>query len=432
MFLSILSGASDAIICDANFVGQGYSQPLLYFIDVYPYNLLLETVGYGLSITLELELKILKYHYQDSEMPGWTFDPVEFGQINLLVGDSATGKTRFLNTISNLGRFVGSKDFKGGSWDLTFEHQRQLYSWKVQSRSDSPTDKAGYVIKELLAEVKNGSQIPIIERDGEVLRFRGKKMPKLSRSEAGISLFEEEAIIQPIFQGFASIQSRSFSESALSDAVSLQPVLPSLVTKLKSQKDLRILFEARANLSVNLYMLNRFFKKIYLTIIEQYQRIFPFIEQVDLRELSNIQPDLRFLGAVPVFSFRERNSEIWIPINQCSSGMQKVLLILTDLFILPDGGVYIIDEYENSLGLSAIDFFPQFVLELEKDLQFFVASHHPYIINAIPPNNWYVFHRNGMHVSIEYGQDLVERFGRSKQQAFIQLINDPYFYEGVE
>lgn len=115
-----------------------------------------------------------------------------------------------------------------------------------------------------------------------------------------------------------------------------------------------------------------------------------------------------------------------------SSGMKKVLLILTDLHILPEGGVYIIDEYENSLGLGAIDFFPQFILTFEKDVQFIVTSHHPYLINEIPPSSWYVFHRKGQHVSIRHGEELAAHFSKSKQQAFIQLINDPLFTKGVE
>ncbi len=111
--------------------------------------------------------------------------------------------------------------------------------------------------------------------------------------------------------------------------------------------------------------------------------------------------------------------------------MQKVLLILTDTHILPDEAIYIIDEYENSLGVSAIDFFPGFLLGLEKEIQFFVTSHHPYIINEIPPRNWYIFHRKGTSVSIKYGQELEARFGKSKQKAFIQLINDPFYVKGV-
>jgi len=90
------------------------------------------------------------------------------------------------------------------------------------------------------------------------------------------------------------------------------------------------------------------------------------------------------------------------------------------------------DEYENSLGINAINFFPSFLADIETDKQFIITSHHPYIINKIPVENWFIFHRKGSEIKIRYGRENVERFGRSKQQRFIQLINDPFYNEGVE
>lgn len=55
-----------------------------------------------------------------------------------------------------------------------------------------------------------------------------------------------------------------------------------------------------------------------------------------------------------------------------------------------------------------------------------------YIINKIPVNDWYIFHRRGSEVSIKHGEELIQRFGQSKQKAFIKLINDPFYTEGVE
>jgi len=110
-----------------------------------------------------------------------------------------------------------------------------------------------------------------------------------------------------------------------------------------------------------------------------------------------------------------------------------VLLMLTDLYLLPsEGAIYLIDEYENSLGINSIDFFPNILLEEESNSQFIITSHHPYIINKIPVRNWFIFHRTGLDVKIIYGNELVERFGKSKQEAFIKLINDPYFRRGVD
>ena len=113
--------------------------------------------------------------------------------------------------------------------------------------------------------------------------------------------------------------------------------------------------------------------------------------------------------------------------------MQKVLLILTDVFTLPkDGGIYLIDEYENSLGINAINFFPSVFSEAETDSQFIITSHHPYIIGNVPVRDWIILHRNGINVIVKEGRELEEKFGKSKQAAFFQLINDPFYTEGVE
>ena len=64
--------------------------------------------------------------------------------------------------------------------------------------------------------------------------------------------------------------------------------------------------------------------------------------------------------------------------------------------------------------------------------QFFITSHHPYIINNIPIENWLVFHRKGLQVKIKSGTELKEKFGKSKQKYFLQLVNDPFYKEGIE
>ena len=62
----------------------------------------------------------------------------------------------------------------------------------------------------------------------------------------------------------------------------------------------------------------------------------------------------------------------------------------------------------------------------------FVTSHHPYIINNIPVRNWYVFHRKGNEVTVKHGDELISKYGKSKQEAFIQLLNDCFYIRGIE
>ena len=111
---------------------------------------------------------------------------------------------------------------------------------------------------------------------------------------------------------------------------------------------------------------------------------------------------------------------------------KKVLLIITDILTLPKGSIYLIDEYENSLGINAIDFLPSFLIDNGGNNQFFITTHHPYLINSMPIKHWRVFNRTGSSVSIKDGRDLEGKFGKSKQKAFIQLINDPFYSDGIQ
>jgi len=376
-------------------------------------------------------MKILEYHCRALDQLAWDFDSVKFDNINLLVGDTATGKTRLLNTLFNLGRFVTVKEFKYGSWNIVFEHAGITYTWDLQTNSQD-SDGEERIVKENLSKHENQTLVPIIERNDKSFVFADRQMPKLSSRETSISLLQEEDNIRPLYQGFSRIQRRLFSEDALMQVSTFQVLPKRVISQVGTKGDLEKLFVADMNLSCKLCILSRHFKKVYQVIIDYFRQVFPFVQEHSIKELSEIQPNIALGGYCPVFTIRERGSKQWIPIHEFSSGMKKILLILTDIFILPDGGVYIIDEYENSLGVSAIDFFPQFILDLEKNVQFFITSHHPYIINAIPPSNWFVFHRNGMKVSIRYGEDLIRRFESSKQEYFIQLINDPFFSRGVE
>ena len=168
------------------------------------------------------------------------------------------------------------------------------------------------------------------------------------------------------------------------------------------------------------------FEDIYSEICENFISTFPFVKRVDIKKLESP------FGLVPIFCLKEQNVNDWIPISEMSSGMQKVLFMLTDICSLPNGSIYFIDEYENSLGMNAINFLPEFLAEHQEKIQFFITSHHPYLINNIPVDNWYLCYRQGQNISIKYGRELVERYGKSKQKAFINLINDNIYTEGVE
>jgi len=102
---------------------------------------------------------------------------------------------------------------------------------------------------------------------------------------------------------------------------------------------------------------------------------------------------------------------------------------MVDMFTLPDKTIYMIDEYENSLGINAINFLPEFLDDHGGDRQFILTTHHPYLINKVPISNWLVFSRKGSKVTIRQGDELKAKYSSSAQEAFTQLINDPAYFE---
>ena len=165
----------------------------------------------------------------------------------------------------------------------------------------------------------------------------------------------------------------------------------------------------------------------YKILTDFYKSIFPFIDKINIKlaRASKIVSGAK--GVIPNMSISHKGIKKPIQWTELSSGMIKTLLILTDILTAPNESVILIDEYENSLGFTTIDFFPDFINIIEKRIQYFITSHHPYLINKIPRKNWYLLHRGENKINIIYGEDLLKRYSKSKQQAFIQLINDPIY-----
>jgi hypothetical protein len=375
-------------------------------------------------------MKIISYE-ADAGPNDLHFSKMHFSQLNLIVGDSATGKTRLLNTIFNCGVMAVQRDkLYFGSWDITFEHQGQLYRWIIQAGGEKGDEK---VQIEKIVKVKgDGEEEVLVSRTPMDFIFVDKVLPKLAPRETSITLLHEEDLIKPIHSAFSSIMRRSFFGPDLELAGSFESIPQVFLDKIRKSRNKDDIFPLNLGLSGRLYILSQYFKDVYGRICKEFMSVFPFVLNYDVLNAEKF--GVHMPGICPVFAVQEKHmGQTWVPLNELSSGMKKVLLILTDIFTMPEnGGVYLLDEYENSLGLNAINFFPSILFESGTKSQFIITSHHPYIIGNVPVKSWIVLHRKGKEVLVKQGEALEERYSKSKQKAFVQLINDPFFTEGIE
>lgn len=370
-------------------------------------------------------MKILDYEFSSLH---WKFSKVDFQNINLIVGDSGSGKTRLLNTIFNLGTYVaqGKLGASKSNWKTTLSINGQKYFWDVTTDGDSDQvavlDEKIYLNDEI-----------ILSRIGNEITYLKKVSPKLTSSQISISLLKEEDLIKPLYEGFAKILRRNFFSDASEKSSLIYDVNAKILHKIGKKKDLHEIYRAELGLNPKLYLLSTYFPNIYQKIISYFQESFPFITGIEIKDSGDLDFDaINMSGEVKIFCVREANVDKWIRLDELSSGMKKTLLILTDLLSSPPDSIYLIDEYENSLGVSAINALPNVLFSEDIDLQIFITSHHPYIIPKFPVENWYIAHRTGSNVTFEYGDDLVKKYSVSSQDKYIQLLNDPFYTEGIK
>lgn len=362
---------------------------------------------------------ISSFYYNGRPFDEWEFRDTKLNGVNLLVGASGSGKTRYLNSIFNISSsVVQGQPFRSGHWELTVKTDEYEYLWKYDGGENQ-------IQREIVARKRIDSQEEfenLIDRTSATFSFCGDKLPRLQRDRLGITLLKEEEKITPLYETFSKLQIRKFHDEGLRDALSLQDVSQELSNLSNSEDGILTLWKQQPTLSAKMFLLREIFPEQYSLAVETFQQAFPSIKKCDM--------SIQSPGQVPIFFIKEEKINRNIPVLELSSGMQKVLLIITDIITLPKGSIYIIDEYENSLGINAIDFLPEFLDDYGTDIQFLITTHHPYLINNMPMETWRVFHRNGSSVSIKDGKEFEERYGKSKQKAFVQLINDP-FYTGV-
>jgi len=282
------------------------------------------------------------------------------------------------------------------------------------------------ITKEILRQMSINKTI--IKRDQKEFLFNDSQMPKLPNNKTSIYLLKDEVDIKPIYEGFGLILQRDFGESPIKEHARIEFSLYNHHDKISSLQEL---FKSSLTLNTRLYILKKSFPEIYKNIVNEFLKIFPFVKVIDILTLSEFDNSYK-QSTIPILCIKEKSpNQNWVPIDQISTGMFKVLLILSDLLSLADGSIYIIDEYENSLGVNAIHFLPKLLNIIENDIQIIITSHHPHLINKIPIDNWIIFNRKGLKIEARFGLENKKLYGNSKHDQFINLLNDP-FYNGID
>ncbi|MFB2893198.1 AAA family ATPase [Aerosakkonemataceae cyanobacterium BLCC-F50] len=374
-------------------------------------------------------MKINELTYCDRELE-WRFNPIHFSDLTLLVGISGVGKTQIIKSIIALQEIAKGGSINGLEWDIYFSiNNDREYQWKGKFETKklpamlSKEDEKSEGLKfRLIWEELYFNNVLIIERSDNKIKFKGDKLPKLSPFQSVVYLFSEEEDVVPIRNAFNKI--------IYSEGTSLVNPVDSInyIQFVQNYNSLEKIQNSNFYIQIKLALVYIHAREVFQKIKESFINIFSQVEDIQIHIVETEYMPLKS-RYYPFVYIKEKGVNHWIPQTHISSGMFRTLMHISELYLCAEGSVILIDEFENSLGVNCIDVLTELLLE-NRNLQFIITSHHPYIINKISMEHWKIVTRQGGVVTARDAKDF--NLGKSRHQAFMQLINLEEYAEGIK
>ena len=259
---------------------------------------------------------ILSFAYKGPTKEPWEFEETSLSKVNLLVGASGSGKTRFLNTIFNISiSIVKGEPFRLGEWEMTVRTQEYEYRWESTGERDEKG--TSFMSRETISRKplnSDGQMENLVTRTREDFLFLGNKLPKLQLDKLSVTLLKEEESIRPLFETFSNVQRRNFHDEGLQAALALQPLSPKAINQVRTDGLPRLLVQENA-LSAKMYLMKENHRDLYDIAVQTFIQVFPSIRECDVR-LSERELPVRIPsgGIVPVFVIKEKGVNKWVAI----------------------------------------------------------------------------------------------------------------------
>ncbi len=368
-------------------------------------------------------MKLLSLEFEDKQT-GWKLAKMDFNpDMNLLVGVSGSGKTKILKAIETLqGVATDARKYLnyGIKWNATIgDGDDSKYTWQGEYSTKSfsaVTNDAPYISSEEIS--KDGTTI--LFRKGTRLSLNDKEIPSVSPQFSSPLIFSGDLNVGKINRFFASVIINQLYKIHHVFAAPTSEVLAA-TSLVKSKKDL---LASKYPTPLKLILAKYVAKDLFDKIEQIFRSIFQTFEYFDVSSEANPS------GTFNVLLMKEKGITEPIKPSDFSSGMNRALHIIADSVLSEENDVVLIDEFEASLGVNCLDEITDHVVSDSLNRQYIVTSHHPYIINNIPTECWKIITRKGSVVIAHEALDF-DIGGRSRQDAFSQLISSDSYREGI-
>lgn len=365
-------------------------------------------------------MKIDKFSFKNKFL-GWEVEPIELGQLNLLVGLSASGKSQILNALWYIRGIALGKAMNSVEWFIKFSIDGAQYEWKGAFGDTNLGEDYKIEYEKIINLTTNQSTER--KRDNSLIVIdpvNGESKTYNSRQAGQGLLFKLHAeydYIEKAVQGFKKMVLRDHTLSQADVYADFFKTRFRYDRTRYGHFNIDDLQKSGFTTAERLLVAHKNNLLEVQTIKNDFIQIFPEVTDWVIDEIKNSGYD----GGHIEYRIKAGGSRKWVPHWNISSGMLRTLNYLVELNLADDATVFLIDEFENSLGHNCLPRIAEDILIRSIDQQFIITSHHPDIINEFPMTDWKVINRHNGRISNVNAMDLP--FSRSAHEPYLSLIN---------
>lgn len=330
----------------------------------------------------------------------WKLRKVRFGDVNLLVGRNATGKTRSLNIIYVLSNLLAGQTPKltNGEWDVEFVDQNDRYIYKLIIKNSA-------VAFEKLERIRNGRKRLLLARRksgaGKIFHEKTKRLVEFQSPPDQIATVARRDEIQHSY--FIPLVDWGKGTFHFSFGRNIGHSLAILVDDpaQKSQFDPK---DTSQVIDIFRRGEREFGKKFISKILSDMKRIDYPIQKIGTSTPKGLKVSGPLPGKLVGMFLQEKDLRCTTEQISISAGMfatlsiivhvnYKIMSMKTSCFIIDDIGEGL--DYERSCALIDL------LIEKSKrnSFQLFLSTNDRFIMNSVPLDMWTVLKRDGSVVS---------------------------------
>lgn len=368
-----------------------------------------------------MQLRSIDCHEFEGQPRDWHLHSTSFGQINLIAGKNAAGKTRILNVINNVAQSLSGTrraPYKHVKFRIDFTDDPGIEHRYELEFKDSEIKRERYVVdNKILVDRKESGEGQI--RAEEIGKWMSFQAPATELAAVN----RRDKIQHPFFENLFD-WARSVSHFSFATNQERTTLLAISANKEKKTSEVSQPENAGAILRKALEEHEREFKEL---LFEDLRKLDYHCEDVGL----DVPDDLVAMGGSPPLGIYLKEHDLGSRTSQLnmSDGMFRALSLLIRLnyaVLTKKRACILVDDVGEGLDFSRSKNLIPLLIDKAKNhgFQLIMTTNDVFVMNSVPLDYWSVVSRRGGNVTVINRQTSPKAFDEFK---FVGLSNFEFF-----